>query len=109
MVNAMQGHLESATVQEKSCGTLNNLAALDEDTKLRIVDEEALDAIVMAMVLHPEDRNVQDRACSVLRRLAIPQNVKQMQAANVGQLVKTAMLKFPDKCGAKGRYILGVL
>ena len=109
MVNAMQAHIDSATVQEKCCGTLSNLAALDEDTKLRIVDEEALDAIVMAMVLHADKRNVQDRACSVLRRLAIPDNVKQMQAANVGELVRAAMTRFPSKCEDKGAQILKVL
>ena len=109
MVTAMQGHVESSTVQEKSCGVLNNLAALDEDTKLRIVDEEALDAIVMAMVLHEDKRNMQDRACSLLRRLAIPENVKQMQAANVAELVRKAIERFPDKCGDKGRQILAVL
>jgi len=109
MVTAMQRHMDSSTVQEKCCGTLNNLAALNEDTKLRIVDEEALDAIVMAMVLHEEKRNVQDRACAVLRRLAIPENVKQMQAANVAELVRKAMDRYPDKCGDKGRQILAVL
>lgn len=109
MVTAMQGHMDSATVQEKCCGTLNNLAALDEDTKLRIVDEEALDAIVMAMVLHEEKRNVQDRACSVLRRIAIPDNIKQMQAANVPELVSKAMERFPEKCREKGSQILALM
>jgi len=109
VVNAMQAHADAATVQEKGCGVLSNLAATDDESKVRIVEEEALDAIIMAMVLHAENRAVQDRACSVLKRLAIGPNIKPMQAANVGELVREAMRKFPDKCGEKARNILAVL
>lgn len=109
VVNAMQAHADAATVQEKGCGVLSNLAATDDDSKIRIVEEEALDAIIMAMVLHAENRAVQDRACSVLKRLAIGPNIKSMQAANVGELVRQAGRKFPDKCREKAGAILSVL
>lgn len=109
VVNAMQAHADAATVQEKGCGVLSNLAATDDSSKVRIVEEEALDAIIMAMVLHSENRSVQDRACSVLKRLAIGPNLKPMQAANVGELVRQASRRFPDKCGEKARSILAIL
>ena len=109
VVNAMQAHADAATVQEKGCGVLSNLAATDDDSKMRIVEEEALDAIIMAMVLHSENRAVQDRACSVLKRLAIGPNIKYMQFANVGELVRQAGRRFPDKCQVKANAILAVL
>lgn len=109
VVNAMQAHSDAATVQEKGCGVLSNLAATDDDSKMRIVEEEALDAIIMAMVLHADNRAVQDRACSVLKRLAIGPNLKYMQFANVGELVRQAGKRFPDKCQDKANAILAVL
>jgi tellurite resistance protein len=102
----MQAHADAATVQEKGCGVLSNLSATDEASKIRIVEEEALDAIVMAMVLHSDNGAVQDRACSVLKRLAIEPNLKQMQAANVAELVEQALANFPDRCGDKAKQIL---
>ena len=109
IINCMQAHADAATVQEKGCGVLSNLSATDDACKIRMVEEEALDAIVMAMVLHADNRAVQDRACSVIKRLAIPPNLKPMQAANVAELVKQAGLKFPDRCGDKARQILLLL
>jgi len=109
VVNAMQAHVSAATVQEKGCGVLSNLAATNDDSKIRIVEEEALDAIIMAMVIHGDNRAVQDRACSVLKRLAIGPNIKPMQAANVGELVLQAAEKFPEKCREKANAILAVL
>ena len=106
VVNCMQAHADAATVQEKGCGVLSNLSATDEASKIRIVEEEALDAIVMAMVLHSDNGAVQDRACSVLKRLAIEPNLKQMQAANVAELVEQALANFPDRCGDKAKQIL---
>jgi hypothetical protein len=109
VVNAMQAHADAATVQEKGCGVLSNLAATDDDCKIRIVEEEGLDAIIMAMVIHAENRALQDRACSVIKRLAIGPNIKLMQAANVGELVTQAALRFPDKCQSKAKAILALL
>jgi hypothetical protein len=109
VVNAMQAHADASTVQEKGCGVLSNLAATDDDCKIRIVEEEGLDAIIMAMVIHAENRGLQDRACSVIKRLAIGPNIKLMQAANVGELVTQAALRFPEKCQSKAKAILAIL
>ena len=97
IVNAMQAHTDSAAVQEMGCAVLGNLAETKQN-KMRIVDEEALDAIVLAMVLHADDMQIQERACMVLLRLAIAENYKPMQAANIGELVQTAGQNFPDRC-----------
>jgi hypothetical protein len=97
IVNAMQAHVDSAAVQEMGCAVLGNLAETKE-SKMRIVDEEALDAIVLAMVLHADDMQIQERACMVLLRLAVGENYKPMRAANIGELVKTAAQKFPERC-----------
>jgi hypothetical protein len=97
VVNAMQAHVDSPTVQEMGCAVLGNLAGTDQ-SRMRIVDEEALDAIVLAMVLHIDDMQVQERACMVLLRLAISENYKSMQAANIPELVRTAARKFPERC-----------
>jgi RNA 3'-terminal phosphate cyclase len=63
---------------------------------MRVVDEEALDAIVLAMVLHGECFKVQECACQVLLQLAIMENFKAMQASNIGELVRVAAERFPQ-------------
>lgn len=98
VLNAMQVHMDSsAVIQEMGCAVLGNLSS-DEPSKLRIVGEGALDAIVLAMVLYTEDESVQLRACHVLLQLTIPQNLKAMRASNVAELVRTASDKFPESC-----------
>ena len=108
VVNAMQAHVDSPAVQEMGCAVLGNLAGSDQ-SKMRIVDEEALDAIVLAMVLFTDDSQLQERACVVLLRLAIAENFKSMHAANIGELVRVAAEKFPDKCEESARRLLHVL
>jgi hypothetical protein len=97
IVNAMQAHVDSPAVQEMGCAVLGNLASTTQ-CKMRIVDEEALDAIVLAMVLYSDDMQVQERACMVLLRLAIAENQKPMQAANIVELARVAARKFPERC-----------
>ena len=108
VVNAMQAHVDSPAVQEMGCAVLSNLA-ISDNSKMRIVDEEALDAIVLAMVLYTDDSQVQERACMVLLRLAIGANFKSMLAANIGELVRVAAGKFPEKCEEPARRLLHVL
>jgi hypothetical protein len=108
VVNAMQAHVDSSAVQERGCAILCNLAA-DDKCKLRIVDEEALDAIVLAMVLYSDDIKVQERACKVLLQVAIPENFKSMLASNIGELVRTAAQKFPEKCREPAQWLLHAL
>mmetsp|Transcript_29896 Transcript_29896/g.45304 ORF Transcript_29896/g.45304 Transcript_29896/m.45304 type:complete len:793 (+) Transcript_29896:257-2635(+) len=109
IVNAMQAHTNVATVQEKGCGVLSNLAATDDEIRIKIVEEEGLDAIIMAMVIHAGNRAVQDRACSVLKRLAIGPNISAMQAVNVVGLVSAAAENFPEKCAEKAGAILSAM
>jgi hypothetical protein len=98
IVNTMQAHTDSALVQEMCCATLCNLATHDESAKEKIVAEEALDAIVLAMVLFGDDVGVQAQACMVLVKLANVTNLRSMQASNVGELALTAATNFPDRC-----------
>ena len=46
--------------------------------KLRIVQEDALDAIVLAVVLFGDDAKVQEHACQVLLQLAIVKNLRSL-------------------------------
>jgi hypothetical protein len=73
------------------------------------VDEEALDAIVLAMVLHGESFKVQECACQVLLQLAIMENFKAMQASNIGELVRVAAERFPQNCDEPARRLMYVL
>ena len=98
IVQTMQGHTESAAVQEMGCANLASLADRSFDNKLTIVDEEALDAIVMSMVLNSEDAEVQKQACRALNMLCVPDNFQQMLAANIVELVTAAGEKFPEEC-----------
>jgi hypothetical protein len=99
IINAMQAHVDnSAVVQEMGCALLTNLA-IDQTCKIRIVEEEGLDAIVLAMVLYSHQVEVQQHACEVLYELAIHENLKAMQASNVSELAQTASSNFPDQCG----------
>jgi hypothetical protein len=95
IVTVMQGHSDSAAVQEMSCAVLYNLGDVSDDNRMRIVDEEALDAIVLCMMLFSEDAEVQKRACLLLQCLCIPDNFKPMFAANIVELVTVAGEKFP--------------
>ena len=61
------------------------------------------------MVLYVDDSQLQERACMVLLRLAIAENFKSMLAANIGELVRSAAEKFPDKCEEPARRLLHVL
>jgi len=109
VVNAMQAHVDgSPVIQEMGCAVLRNLASEDM-SKVRIVEEEALDAIVMAMVLYTDDENVQTRACEVLLQLSIAQNLKAMQASNVVELVQAASERFPASCSEPVGRILDCL
>ena len=108
IVNTMQAHVDSGAVQEMGCAVLCNLA-FDESSKMRIVDEEALDAIVLAMVLYAEDPKVQESACEVLLALAIVENFKSMQASNIGELARSAAIKFPENCREPAEKLIHVL
>jgi len=97
IIEAIQAHANSPTVQESGCAALVNLTDSDE-TKMFVVDMGALDAIILAMVLHKDDVRVQERVVFLLLLLAIKENHQHIMAANPIELVKTAAYNFPDQC-----------
>ena len=54
------------------------MAANDDELKVQIVEDGALDVIVMAMVLHGGKEMIQDRAVALLCKLCIPENITQL-------------------------------
>ena len=96
VVQGLTSHPESSAIQEIGCASLASLANHSYDSKLIIVDEEALDALVMSMVLNSEDPGVQSQACRALHMLCIPENFQPMFAANIVELVTVAGEKFPE-------------
>lgn len=108
VVSAMSNHADDCSIQEKGCGVLANLAANDDNLKVRIVEEEALDVVVMGMVLHGENELLQHRACSLLRKLCIPQNVEPMIVSNISALLVVMVDNFPD-LSEKAQFVLDQL
>ncbi|KAL9184543.1 hypothetical protein ACHAXT_012513 [Thalassiosira profunda] len=108
IVTAMQGHAPDANIQEKGCGVLCNLAANDDDTKVRIVNEGALEVVVMAMVLHGENEMIAERAVALLHKLCIPENIEKMVNANVSPMMAVVTETFPD-CQEKATFVLAQL
>jgi hypothetical protein len=100
-VSVMQAHTESPVVQEMGCAILSNLARTSDETKMRIVDQEALDSILMAMVMH-QGVDVQCRACMVLLHLAIEENLKPLVAAGAIEAIRAAATNYPDECEGPG-------
>ncbi len=106
VVIAMEAHENVSAVQEVGCVILGGLAELVEEgiatdsdqTKMDIVDEGALDAINMAMVLHRHEGRVQERACALLLGLAIEENYASISAAVGIQLLEDAADNFPGRC-----------
>ena len=106
VIIAMETHEDNSAVQEIGCAVLCGLADLIDDdittnadqTKMDIVDEGALDAINMAMVLHKHDAHVQERACMLLLCLAIEENYAAILAAIGTHLLEDAAKDFPGRC-----------
>ena len=106
IIAAMQNHAENPIIQERGCGTMCNLAANDDKFKVQIVDEGALEVIVMAMVLHGEDDNINERAVALLHKLCmVPENISCMVAANVSPMMAVVADSFPE-CQEKASYVL---
>ena len=122
-IDAMMAHEDVPAIQGNGCALLTNLANLGNDapssnlgvdrdqTKIFIVDGEALDVINMAMVLHRNESRVQHHACTLLHTLAIEENHAAILAA-IGidmQLVKDAANNFPDQCKESADKIFDLL
>jgi hypothetical protein len=54
VVNAMQAHVDLPTIQEMGCAVLGNLAGTNQ-SRMGIVEEEALDTVILAMMLHTDN------------------------------------------------------
>ena len=106
VVIAMEAHEDVPVVQEVGCAILCGLSYLDDEgiatnsdqTKMDIVDEGALDAINMAMVLHRHEGRVQKRACGLLLGLAIEENYPSIVAAIGIHLLEDTASNFPGVC-----------
>jgi hypothetical protein len=103
VINAMMGHVECPSLQISCCDILFSLCHDSDDTKMRIVDKECLDAVAIAMVTHnvdghQEDGRVQAAACQLLSALAIEANYEAIMASQVVHLVEIATAKFPQQC-----------
>lgn len=97
VLEAMQEHASTPEIQSEGCETLSNLASDDDDdTKVRIVSELALDIVVMAMVLHGDNEEIQERAVILLRKLCIKENIQRMVAANVSPVITVTAETLPS-------------
>merc|ERR1712032_63882 len=101
----MKNHAQEPSIQERGCGVLANLAANEDKFKIAIVTDGALEATVMAMVLHADNEQIQDRAVALIFKLCIPENIEQMVNANVSHMMAVVAEDFPE-CKEKASFVL---
>ena len=106
---AMHTFAESPHVQIKGCAMLSNFASAVDSIKVKIVDEGALDVIVMAMVLHSDNEEIQVRAVILLRKLCIKENVQRMITANISPVITVVEETLGDKLHEETSYIVAQL
>jgi len=109
VIHTMQQSTEDSRVQESCCGILYNLACDSEYVKARIVEEEALDAISISMVLHKNVKALQQKACRVLNNLICEETLDAIQAANVPELMNVAAFNFPSECNKEACFMVNTL
>ena len=97
ILETIQAHPTAPVIQDFGFAILANLTDSNE-TKMFIVDLGALDAIVLAMVLHKDHAGVQYQTCNLLLLLATQENYQHILAANPIELVKLAAHKYPEAC-----------
>jgi hypothetical protein len=108
VLSAMQTHASISDIQILGCAILSNFASDDDLTKVKIVNDDALDIIVMAMVLHSDNKEIQERAVILLRKLCIKENMQRMIAANVSPVITVAAETLPS-CFEETSYIVAQL
>ena len=69
ILSAMKTHSSNATVQEKGCGALWNLALNNDNNRVMIADAGGIDAIQSAMENHSLNAMVQQYGCGALKNL----------------------------------------
>ncbi len=109
VTHTMHQTTEVSDIQEASCGTLYNLACDRKYVKIRIVEEEALDAISIAMVLHKNVKALQQKACRLLNKLICEENLDAIQAANAPELMNVAAFNFPSECNKEACFMVNTL
>lgn len=109
IIHAMQETTGISAIQDAGCGVLLNLAVLSNDAKIKIVEEEALDAISISMVLHKNIGTLQRKACRVLNNLICEQNLEAIHAANAPELMNTAAINFPSECHKEASFMVDML
>lgn len=109
VVHVMQNHSDSAAMQASCLRVLSNLAQTNHGIKIKIVGNEALDSISMAMVIHSEDRALQQSACSVLRNVVCEATLDSLLAIGATELMAAASLKFPNECRDSTKEMLAVI
>ena len=105
IVSCMRAHQGNELVQSKSCGIFANICANNDNHRIKIVNEEGLDVIIMAMILHSESKNVQNLGVNALKKLTSDSTVKVMRECGVDGVLISAKEKFP-LCTKKADYIL---
>ena len=78
---AMQARLKEATIQERGCKALCQLAALTASGCDEIIEGNGVERICEAMAAHPTNSNVQYYGCGALRNLAINSHSKAAMVA----------------------------
>lgn len=68
---AMQARLKEASIQERACKALCQIAALTPSGCDEIIEGNGVERICEAMAAHPTNTNVQYYGCGALRNLAI--------------------------------------
>ncbi len=109
IIHTMQNATEIIEIQESSCTIIGNLAMYNKIAKIKIVEEEAIDAISIAMVLHKNVASLQQKACRALNNLICDENLDAIQAANVPELLNTAAFNFPSECSKEACFMVDTL
>merc|ERR1711865_1102133 len=102
------GYTGNSKIVENLFGLLSNLASKDQISKVNIVKAEALDDIIMVMMVHSENVNIQIKACALLKDLVCESNVEPIIASNVSGCMVCASATFPE-CQQDTDYVLSFI
>ena len=107
-IEALQKHTGNSKIVENVFSLLSNLASKDQISKVNIV-AEAIDNIVMVMMLHSENMNIQSKSCALLRELVCESNIELIMASHVSECMVCASATFPEQCQQDTDYVLSII
>merc|ERR1711957_712486 len=107
-IEALQKHTGNSKIVENVFSLLSNLASKDQISKVSIV-AEAIDNIVMVMMLHSENMNIQSKSCALLRELVCESNIELIMASHVSECMVCASATFPEQCQQDTDYVLSII